>query len=180
MSLREYAKKRDFKKTAEPTADGPLKASGRRFVIQKHDASRLHYDFRLEFGGSLKSWAVPKGFPYAKGEKHLAVQVEDHPISYIDFEGTIPEGQYGGGTVMIWDRGTWQPVGDPHEGLAKGHLDVILDGEKLHGGWHLVRMRGRPGEKRENWLLIKMHDEAARGPKDPDILEAKARSVATG
>ena len=110
MSLKEYAKKRDFSKTAEPSAGRDSRSSGRRFVIQKHDASRLHYDLRLEFGGKLKSWAVPKGFPYAKGEKHLAVQVEDHPIAYIDFEGTIPEGQYGGGTVLIWDRGTFEPL----------------------------------------------------------------------
>ena len=102
MSLKEYARKRDFKKTSEPGASRPSRSSSRRFVIQKHDATRLHYDLRLEFGGHLKSWAVPKGFPYAKGEKHLAVQVEDHPVSYIDFEGTIPEGQYGGGTVMVW------------------------------------------------------------------------------
>src|SRR6476620_6653110 len=112
MSLKEYARKRDFKKTAEPDAGRPVKSSGRRFVIQKHDASRLHYDFRLEFEGALKSWAVPKGFPYAKGEKHLAVHVEDHPISYIDFEGTIPPGQYGGGTVMVGDRGTVEPLSE--------------------------------------------------------------------
>src|ERR1700744_5275664 len=109
MSLKEYNRKRDFKKTAEPS--GKLgSGDSHRFVIQKHAASRLHYDFRLEMGGTLKSWAVPKGVPYTKGEKHLAVEVEDHPVSYIDFEGTIPEGQYGGGTVMIWDRGTFEPL----------------------------------------------------------------------
>ena len=174
MSLREYAKKRDFKKTAEPTADGPLKASGRRFVIQKHDASRLHYDFRLEFGGSLKSWAVPKGFPYAKGEKHLAVQVEDHPISYIDFEGTIPKGQYGGGTVMIWDRGTFEPLSKaPTKELAEGKLHFVLAGTKLKGEWYLVRL---PDEAQ--WLLIKAgEDMKPVSKKLDDTSELSGRSM---
>src|ERR1700759_1118653 len=150
-SLKEYAEKRDFKKTAEPSSGRPVKSSGRRFVVQKHDASRLHYDLRLEFAGKLRSWAVPKGFPYAKGEKHLAVQVEDHPISYIDFEGTIPEGQYGGGTVMIWDRGTFEPLSKtPTKELAEGKLHFILSGTKLNGEWYLVRLRDE-----KQWLLIK-------------------------
>src|ERR1700759_4437810 len=150
-SLKEYAEKRDFKKTAEPSSGRPLKGSGRRFVVQKHDASRLHYDFRLELDGTLKSWAVPKGLPYAKGEKHLAVQVEDHPVSYIDFEGTIPEGQYGGGTVMIWDRGTFEPLSKtPTKELAEGKLHFILSGTKLNGEWYLVRLRDE-----KQWLLIK-------------------------
>src|ERR1700726_1955373 len=170
MSLREYAKKRDFKKTAEPTADGPLKASGRRFVIQKHDASRLHYDFRLEFGGSLKSWAVPKGFPYAKGEKHLAVQVEDHPISYIDFEGTIPKGQYGGGTVMIWDRGTFEPLSKaPTKELAEGKLHFVLSGTKLNGEWYLVRLRDE-----KQWLLIKAGEDMKPISKKLDDLSVNS------
>ena len=151
MSLSEYAKKRDFKKTAEPSGGRPVKGSGHRFVVQKHDASRLHYDFRLELDGTLKSWAVPKGLPYAKGEKHLAVQVEDHPVSYIDFEGTIPEGQYGGGTVMIWDRGTFEPLSKtPTKELAEGKLHFILSGTKLSGEWYLVRLRDE-----KQWLLIK-------------------------
>ena len=152
MSLKEYARKRDFKKTAEP--DASLKIGTKdsyRFVIQKHDASRLHYDFRLEMGGTLKSWAVPKGLPYAKGEKHLAVHVEDHPIGYIDFEGTIPKGQYGGGTVMVWDQGTFEALGDnPEKELAGGKLHFILSGKKLQGEWYLVRLRAS-----DEWLIIK-------------------------
>jgi bifunctional non-homologous end joining protein LigD len=155
MSLKEYAKKRDFKKTAEPSAGRPSRSSSRRFVVQKHDATRLHYDLRLEFGGQLKSWAVPKGFPYAKGEKHLAVQVEDHPISYIDFEGTIPEGQYGGGTVMVWDRGTFEPLSKaPTKELAQGKLHFVLSGTKLKGEWYLVRLRDE-----KQWLLIKAGED---------------------
>ena len=119
----------------------------------------------------MKSWAVTRGPSLVPGEKRLAVQVEDHPIEYNTFEGTIPQGEYGGGTVMIWDRGRWHPEGDPHAGFKKGHLDFTLEGEKLHGRWHLVRMRGRAGEKKEPWLLIKAKDEAARGAEDPDILE---------
>src|ERR1700736_6492369 len=161
MSLKEYAKKRDFKKTAEPAATRPSTNDGRRFVIQKHAASRLHYDFRLEFEGTLRSWAVPKGFPYAKGEKHLAVQVEDHPISYIDFEGTIPEGQYGGGTVMIWDRGTFEPLSKtPTKELAGGKLHFVLSGTKLKGEWYLVRLRDE-----KQWLLIRAGEDMPAVPK---------------
>ena len=173
-----YRAKRDFTKTAEPPPEqGP--AGGHQFVIQKHDATRLHYDLRLEVDGVMKSWAVAKGPSLVPGEKRLAVEVEDHPIAYNSFEGIIPKGQYGGGTVMIWDRGTWAPEGDVRKGLAKGHLDFTLDGEKLHGRWHLVRMQRRPREKRDNWLLIKAGDEDAREEGDPDILEDD-RSVATG
>jgi bifunctional non-homologous end joining protein LigD len=146
-------------------------------VIQKHAARRLHYDFRLELDGVLKSWAVTKGPSLVPGDKRLAVEVEDHPIDYQDFEGTIPQGQYGGGIVLVWDRGTWAPRGDPHEGLKKGRLDFALEGEKLHGLWHLVRMRGRAGEKRNNWLLIKARDEAARERGDADILAERPESV---
>src|ERR1700710_652666 len=140
MSLAEYAHKRDFKKTAEP---GAVRARGKgsRFVIQKHAASRLHYDFRLEIDGVLKSWAVPKGMPFTKGEKRLAVHVEDHPVSYIDFEGTIPKGQYGGGTVMVWDQGTFSTdVASPAKELERGKLHFTLDGKKLHGEWYLVQL----------------------------------------
>ena len=150
MSLREYSRKRDFSKTREPVAAAPKKA-GNRFVIQKHDASRLHYDFRLEIDGTLKSWAVPKGVPFAKGEKRLAVEVEDHPVSYIDFEGTIPQGQYGGGTVMVWDRGTFTTnAASPLDELNSGKLHFELDGKKLHGEWYLVRLRDS-----KEWLLIR-------------------------
>ena len=179
MSLQKYRTKRDFSATPEPR--GKAKgAAGTRFVIQKHAARRLHYDLRLEVDGTMKSWAVTRGPSLVPGEKRLAVQVEDHPIEYNDFEGTIPKGQYGGGTVMIWDRGRWEPDGDPRAGLKKGHLHFTLHGEKLDGAWHLVRMKQRAGEKQPPWLLIKSDDEAARGPEDPDILEQKTRSVVTG
>jgi len=151
VSLQEYKRKRNFSKTTEPNADEQA-APGNRFVIQKHDATRLHYDLRLEMGGTLKSWAVPKGMPYARGEKHLAVQVEDHPVAYAEFEGTIPKGQYGGGTVMVWDQGTYEPLSSsPDKELETGKLHFILHGEKLEGEWYLVRLRD--GENQ--WLLIK-------------------------
>ncbi|HUR45004.1 MAG TPA: DNA polymerase ligase N-terminal domain-containing protein, partial [Candidatus Saccharimonadales bacterium] len=150
MSLTEYARKRDFAKTAEPKPRTARKGQS-RFVIQKHAASHLHYDFRLEMDGTLKSWAVPKGVPYKKGEKRLAMEVEDHPVSYIDFEGTIPQGQYGGGTVMVWDHGTFEPLSpDPSKELAAGKLHFVLHGKKLEGEWYLVRLRGGT-----QWLLIK-------------------------
>src|SRR5437588_8822386 len=158
MGLGEYKRKRDFKKTAEPAGAAKTrrrKTRANRFVIQKHDASRLHYDFRLEMDGVLKSWAVPKGLPWAQAERHLAVEVEDHPIDYADFEGIIPEGQYGGGTVMVWDRGTYEltPPGDPAEAVRKGKLHVILDGEKAKGEWALIRIRTEGGKNQ--WLLMK-------------------------
>lgn len=181
MALESYRAKRDFTATSEPkgrTRKG--KAGSARFVIQKHAARRLHYDFRLEKDGVLLSWAVTRGPSLDPGEKRLAVHVEDHPVEYGDFEGTIPKGQYGGGAVVLWDRGTWKPIGDAEKGLAKGHLDFELDGEKLRGRWHLVRMAARRGEKRENWLLIKGDDAYARGPGDPDILDEAPASVKTG
>jgi bifunctional non-homologous end joining protein LigD len=158
MGLSEYKRKRDFKKTAEPGGSDrsrQQKARAARFVIQKHDASRLHYDFRLEMEGVLKSWAVPKGLPWAQAEKHLAVEVEDHPLDYADFEGIIPEGQYGGGTVMVWDRGTYEltPPGDPGEAVRKGKLHVILHGEKANSEWALIRIR--PQDGKNQWLLMK-------------------------
>jgi bifunctional non-homologous end joining protein LigD len=176
VALEKYRAKRSFNVTAEPRG-GKIKRGGDAFVIQKHAASRLHYDLRLELDGVMKSWAVTRGPSLVPGEKRLAVHVEDHPIEYNTFEGTIPKGQYGGGTVMIWDRGRWIPDGDPRRGYAKGKLDFALEGQKLSGRWHLVRMRKRPGERQEPWLLIKATDEAARGPNDPDILEEKDRSV---
>ena len=180
--LGRYHAKRRFGVTAEPRGKIGKRGNARSsaFVIQKHDATRLHYDLRLQLDGVMKSWAVTRGPSLVPGEKRLAVQVEDHPIDYNKFEGTIPKGEYGGGTVMVWDRGRWQPTGDPHRGLAKGHLSFQLAGAKLHGGWHLVRMRRRPNETRDNWLLIKQHDDAAREPGDKDILVQKPRSVKTG
>ncbi|QRM31022.1 non-homologous end-joining DNA ligase [Microvirga sp. VF16] len=177
--LAAYRAKRDFTKTSEP-AGKTSRRRGASFVIQKHDASRLHYDFRLELDGVLKSWAVAKGPSLVKGEKRLAVHVEDHPLDYGDFEGTIPEGQYGGGTVLLWDRGTWEPEGDAREGYEKGRLTFHLDGEKLHGTWHLVRMGKRPRERQESWLLIKADDAYARIKDDPDILDEAPLSVKTG
>ncbi len=179
MGLQVYRRKRKFDVTPEPRGRAARK-KGNQFVIQKHAATRLHYDLRLELDGVMLSWAVTRGPSLVPGEKRLAVHVEDHPIEYNKFEGTIPKGQYGGGTVMIWDRGRWQPEGDPHFGLKKGHLSFTLEGEKLHGGWHLVRLRGRPGEKRENWLLIKAHDEWQRGEGDADVLEEMPDSVVSG
>jgi bifunctional non-homologous end joining protein LigD len=177
--LNAYRAKRNFGVTAEPKGK-VVRKRGNAFVIQKHDATRLHYDLRLELDGVMKSWAVTRGPSLVPGEKRLAVEVEDHPIAYNTFEGTIPEEEYGGGTVMIWDRGRWQPGNDPHKGLAKGHLAFTLDGKKLHGGWHLVRMRRRAGEKRNNWLLIKQHDDAERSPRDKDILDEKPLSAVSG
>ncbi|HEX4415080.1 MAG TPA: DNA ligase D [Lacipirellulaceae bacterium] len=179
MSLKEYKRKRDFKKTSEPA--GKVKATrGHSFVIQKHDASRLHYDFRLEYDGTLKSWAVPKGPSLDPSVKSLAVQVEDHPIEYATFEGTIPEGEYGGGTVMVWDRGSWEPEEDADQGFKKGRLKFTLHGEKLHGSWALVRMGGRAGEGGKNWLLIKHRDEAAKPTAKYDVTKREPLSVATG
>ena len=179
MALETYNRKRDFQKTPEPRGR-KAKARGNSFVIQKHDARRLHYDFRLEMDGVLKSWAVTRGPSLVPGEKRLAVHVEDHPLEYGGFEGTIPKGEYGGGTVIIWDRGTWEPLFDPHKGYKKGHLEFDLHGEKLEGHWHLVRMEGKPGERHENWLLIKGDDEFARQEGEPDILEERPESVKTG
>lgn len=179
-SLTTYRKKRDFEVTSEPSGDIKVApAKQRRFVIQKHDATRLHYDLRLEFDGVFKSWAVTKGPSLDPHDKRLAVEVEDHPLDYGDFEGTIPEDQYGGGTVMLWDRGYWESD-DPERGFKKGDLKFTLHGGKLHGSWVLVRMRGdRYGGKRTNWLLIKHRDEFAREGVANDILE-KDHSVASG
>ena len=178
--LSKYNAKRDFTKTAEPAGKVP-KTRGHRYLIQKHDATRLHYDFRLELDGVLKSWAVTRGPSLNPQDKRLAVEVEDHPVSYGGFEGTIPKGQYGGGTVMMWDEGTWDPIGDPHEGLEKGDLKFTLHGERLHGSWALVRMKPRPQDRgRNNWLLIKHHDEAANEDDAEAWLETQGTSIATG
>ena len=179
MGLQVYNKKRRFDVTPEPRGR-TARAKGNQFVIQKHAARRLHYDLRLELDGVMKSWAVTRGPSLDPGEKRLAVQVEDHPVEYNTFEGTIPEGEYGGGTVLIWDRGRWYPEEDPLEGLKKGNLTFTLEGKKLHGRWHLVRMRRRPRETKDNWLLIKGKDEWARSDRDPDILEEQPLSAVSG
>jgi bifunctional non-homologous end joining protein LigD len=174
--LATYNDKRDFTQTAEPRGRKARKA-GRSFVIQKHAATRLHYDLRLEMDGVLKSWAVTKGPSLVAGEKRLAVHVEDHPLDYGTFEGTIPKGNYGAGAVIVWDRGTWTPVDGSYD---EGKLEFELKGEKLSGRWHLVRMRGKRGDTRENWLLIKSDDDAARPGDAPDILTERPESVTTG
>ena len=178
--LQQYQPKRDFRKTTEPT----VRVQRRRpkgagiFVVQKHAATRLHYDFRLEHDGVLWSWAVTRGPSLDPSEKRLAVHVEDHPLDYASFEGTIPKGEYGGGSVIVWDEGTWMPEGDPDAGMKKGHLQFQLKGNKLNGAWHLVRLTPRPGEKREIWLLIKSDDVFARPGED--ILEEAPESVKSG
>jgi bifunctional non-homologous end joining protein LigD len=179
-NLSTYRKKRDFEQTAEPSGEAAVAPSKRRrFVIQKHDATRLHYDLRLELDGVFKSWAVTRGPSLDPHDKRLAVEVEDHPLDYGDFEGTIPKGQYGGGTVQLWDRGYWESD-DPELGFKKGDLKFTLEGEKLHGGWVLVRMRhDRNGGKRTNWLLIKHRDQFAKEGKANDILDDD-QSVASG
>ncbi|MER8398161.1 DNA ligase D [Mesorhizobium sp. M1348] len=180
-SLEQYHAKRNFKKTAEPAGKlsrGKKAEPGGIFVIHKHAATRLHYDLRLEHGGVLWSWAVTRGPSLDPHEKRLAVHVEDHPIDYAPFEGTIPKGQYGGGSVIVWDEGTWVPDGDPAKAMKKGHINFELHGHKLHGAWHLVRLKPRPGEKRDNWLLIKSDDAAARPGED--ILQEAPQSVKSG
>src|SRR6186997_825982 len=149
--LAKYRSMRDFKRTAEPSGKRRRRPAGRGFVIQKHAARRLHYDFRLELDGVLLSWSVPKGPSLSPTERRLAVRTEDHPLDYAGFEGIIPAGQYGGGTVAVWDRGTWEPEGDAHEAMRKGRLTFTLDGEKLRGKFHLVRTK--PQGKQETWLL---------------------------
>lgn len=175
-TLKAYRAKRDFTLTAEPADGGQANPDARAFVIQKHWASRLHYDLRLELDGAMKSWAVPKGPSYDPAVKRMAVQVEDHPIAYNQFEGDIPKGQYGAGKVIIWDEGTWAPVGDPRTGYRKGHLKFALHGRKMQGGWALVRMKGKD-EKQPPWLLIKEKDALARAEDDFNVVEAFPDSV---
>ena len=183
MSLDRYRSKRNFSKTAEPQGAAMKRRRERKnepsevvFVIQKHAASRLHYDFRLEIEGVLKSWAVPKGIPLLKGHKNLAVQVEDHPAEYGGFEGVIPAGNYGAGTVMLWDAGICQILeGKPAEALRQGKLVFRLEGRKLHGQWTLVRMRPREDRNENGWLLIKTEDDAS-----PISARAENRSIQSG
>jgi bifunctional non-homologous end joining protein LigD len=184
MGLREYRRKRDFKKTPEPAGQvaAEPRAQRRAFVVQKHAASRLHYDFRLELEGVLKSWAIPKGPSLDPADKRLAMHVEDHPLEYGDFEGIIPKGQYGGGTVLLWDRGTWEPVGDPHKSYRAGSLKFRLHGEKLRGGFALVKIGGRRQSRDEgrSWLLIKERDAEAESSRSTPIVEGQPTSVASG
>jgi len=169
--LQDYGRKRDFGRTPEPRGRSSRKRSPKRalgFVVQRHAARHVHYDFRLEYDGVLKSWAVPKGPSLVVGERRMAVQTEDHPLDYADFEGEIPKGEYGGGTVEIWDRGTWEPVGDPAAGFDKGHLEFRVAGDRLKGRWHLVRMKSRAKDRgKSSWLIIKASDPEVSGPATP-------------
>jgi bifunctional non-homologous end joining protein LigD len=178
MALNEYRKKRDFKITPEPSGGGKGSSKNQKsliYVVQKHRATALHYDFRLEFRGTLLSWAVPKGPSLAPSVKRLAMQVEDHPIDYAGFEGVIPEGEYGGGTVMVWDKGTWTSESpDPAAAMEKGDLKFTLHGKKLKGSWVLVRTRGFGSSTKTSWLLIKHRDEFA---SDADIAVDMPRSA---
>ena len=176
LPLKEYRAKRNFTITTEPAEGGVANEAARSFVIQKHWASRLHYDLRLELDGTMKSWAVPKGPSLDPQDKRMAVHVEDHPISYNTFEGTIPAGQYGAGKVIVWDKGTWTPLVDPHLGYQQGNLKFELHGYKLHGRWVLLRMKGK-GEKKEPWLLIKEKDSEACPAQEFSVVEALPDSV---
>ena len=177
--LKAYREKRDFTKTREPKPKiGRQKAW--RFVVQRHDARRLHFDLRLELDGVLKSWAVTKGISLVPGVKRLAVQTEDHPLDYLTWEGTIPKGEYGGGTMIVWDRGTWMADGDPREGLKRGKFIFALNGERLKGHWHFVRMKRKPGETKDNWLLFKGDDEYSIGASDPEPAVSQPTSVLSG
>ncbi|HEX4095618.1 MAG TPA: DNA polymerase ligase N-terminal domain-containing protein, partial [Caulobacteraceae bacterium] len=183
-TLKTYQSKRDFDVTAEPSGEAEVQPSKRlRFVIQKHAATRLHYDLRLEYDGVFKSWAVTRGPSLDPHERRLAVEVEDHPLDYGDFEGTIPKGQYGGGTVMLWDRGYWKPEGDLSIAaqLKKGHLTADFDGKRMKGAWHLVRLdHDRERSKRTNWLLIKAHDGEEHDADHDEFLKNNDTSVASG
>ncbi|MGH8854375.1 MAG: DNA ligase D [Telluria sp.] len=177
-ALKRYQSRRNFDLTPEPAEGGLPGKDGLSFVIQKHWATRLHYDFRLELDGTMKSWAVPKGPSYDSHDKRMAVQVEDHPISYAGFEGTIPPKQYGAGKVIIWDKGSWTPIGDPHEGYRKGKLKFEIHGHKLRGRWVLVRIKGHAGDKQVPWLLIKENDEYARPAQEFSVVDELPDSVA--
>jgi len=176
--LAAYRAKRDFSATREPRGT-VVRGVSYRFVVQKHDATRLHYDLRLELGGVFKSWAVTKTPSLDPAVKRLAVEVEDHPLAYGTFEGTIGEGQYGAGTVQVWDRGKWKSLGpDPQSDLRKGRLSFVLNGERMKGGWALIRLPKR--RKQDSWLLIKEDDDEARRGKAGDALDHEATSVKTG
>jgi bifunctional non-homologous end joining protein LigD len=176
-ALRPYFEKRDFAITGEPAGGARSKAGRLAFVVQKHAASHLHYDLRLELDGTLKSWAVPKGPSLDPADKRMAVHVEDHPLDYGSFEGEIPKGQYGAGSVIVWDKGSWEPIGDARAGYRDGKLKFKLHGKKLTGGWTLVRMHVRANERQEPWLLIKERDDAVRPAAEYDVVEAEPGSV---
>ncbi len=180
--LARYRGMRDFAMTTEPRgySDARTNSHVLPFVVQKHAATRMHYDFRLGWRGLLKSWAVTKGPSDYPGDRRLAVEVEDHPIEYGGFEGTIPEGQYGGGTVMVWDQGTWDPLVDVDEGLRKGKLSFTLHGQKLQGYWALVRMGRLSGKGKPKWLLIKEHDKYERDEDGAPVTESAPKSALTG
>jgi len=175
--LNEYNRKRDFDKTPEPEGVAAEPEGGLRFVVQHHLARRDHYDFRLEWQGALLSWAVPKGPSFDPRDKRLAIQVEDHPLEYRNFEGTIPKGEYGGGAVMLWDEGFWEPLGNAEDGLREGALKFVLRGRRLRGKWALVRLKEKEGDQKVNWLLLKDKDEYA---KDSDGISEFTTSVRTG
>ncbi|HEY1075560.1 MAG TPA: DNA polymerase ligase N-terminal domain-containing protein, partial [Fontimonas sp.] len=175
-----YNAKRNFGRTSEPKG-ARARGKGWSYVIQQHDATRMHYDFRLELDGVLLSWAVPKGPSLDPKDKRLAVQTEDHPVTYRHFEGNIPHGEYGGGPVIVWDRGTWTPDGDPRAAMKKGHLRFTLDGDKLQGGYSLVRTRGKvKAGPRSSWLLIKRDDEHVRTGRAAQIVTQRPESVVSG
>ncbi len=180
-SLERYNSMRDFGLTDEPSGQVHPTESGHSYVIQKHAATALHYDFRLELDGVLLSWAVPKGPSLSPKDRRLAVQTEDHPVDYRDFEGTIPHGEYGGGPVIVWDRGTWEPIGDPHEGMKKGRLELVVHGEKLHGKYMFVRLAEKESDRgKKNWLLIKRGDEHVREGAEAEIVKRMPESVLSG
>lgn len=174
--LTTYRHKRDFSRTTEPRGEDAAASGGHSFVVQKHAASRLHYDFRLEINGVLVSWALPKGPSFDPSEKRIAVHVEDHPLSYGSFEGVIPPKQYGAGSVIVWDHGTWEPQGDPAKSLAGGKVLFKLYGQKLAGTWELVRI-AKPGDKQDLWILFKKRDAFARPQSEYDVLRALPDSV---
>jgi len=178
-ALKKYQGMRDFGQTEEPSGHEAVDATGHAFAVQKHAASHLHYDFRLEMDGVLKSWALAKGPSVDPAVKRLAMETEDHPLAYGGFEGIIPKGQYGGGTVMLWDRGTWQSIGDPKRTYREGRMKFLLNGDKMQGQWALVRMKPKPNERGRAWLLIKDKDEYAM-PGEPDALLEQDTSVKTG
>ncbi len=182
-ALEHYRRKRNFANTPEPRGRPLAPAAGRlQFVVQKHAARRLHYDFRLEHSGVLKSWAIPKGPSLDPSARRLAVQTEDHPLEYAAFEGIVPRGEYGSGAVLVWDRGYWEPAAPAERALAQGHLDFALHGDKLRGRWTLVRMPKRRGERagKDNWLLIKRRDAAAASAQTPELVDVRPENVLSG
>ncbi len=182
MTLDKYRQKTDIASTSEPSGSVRDESGKSIFVVQKHASRQLHYDFRLEMDGVLKSWAVPRGPSLDPAAKRLAIQVEDHQMDYADFEGTIPECEFGGGTVMVWDRGFWEPLGDQKTGYTQGSMKFSLQGEKLRGSWALVRMKNRAGNEKEseNWLLIKERDEEAKTGPEAEITARLPESALTG